>query len=773
MPTTNAAEKSQSTSNLVRLYRLQAPVDQYERFRSTHRFGALIPSRVDQILTDVDIGRIDEWQELVSFALERDTHLDAIHQTRTEQVVQARWEIIPGRSNDPQSQAQAIKAAKFVSDVFSEIPDLEWTFSRMMDAVAGGFSAQELVWIRRFGANVIHRFEWVNPARFRYDEMWKLRLYDYGRRAGENGYGEELFPDLWLIHQSSNKAGYPSKYGTMRTCIWPFCFRHWTEKYWLHSGEKYGQPLSYATVPENTPDETVAKVQEALENLSYDHASVFKEGVKIVIEGGPIPAGYGDMFEKYLTYAERCLTKEVLGTSDAVDPGKYGNQSAIASRVETTQKPKQLSDARKLWGTMREQAFEPLLRNNLHLFNSVMPPLPRGQFEFEMKAEAKPVPEVSTQPTPQPGNQVINPPAAPINEAMTRGMLDSDIDKIVLKLTKKVMGTLREDSILSRKPANEDVEDTGDFLLLSDDDKATVVKRIGRPGELVVSSTYAMADALKVVREQIIDGIRKTKNATDFKSLMKSMSKAILSDKQIRSIVHDSMGKSLLAGQMMIAKHETKTSEMANVFTFADSDPEPPAFLNMPWKEALDAFKKMPLFDEKGFNKIEKSLDDKTDVVLQDLVAQLRKKSREQVAKMLEEGGTYADYADALQDESQRLGIEPQDPAYLQMVFRTNINTAYGAGRWMGITESGRGYWQLRTMEDGRVRDAHRPLDMLVFRVGNPETDRLFPPNDYNDRCTGVSLSSWDGEVIESDAAYQDAYGDGSFKQNPVSYITG
>ncbi len=44
-------------------------------------------------------------------------------------------------------------------------------------------------------------------------------------------------------------------------------------------------------------------------------------------------------------------------------------------------------------------------------------------------------------------------------------------------------------------------------------------------------------------------------------------------------------------------------------------------------------------------------------------------------------------------------------------------------------------YWEYKTEEDDRVRDEHAALEGQIFRLGDPESDACYPPNDFNCRC--------------------------------------
>jgi SPP1 gp7 family putative phage head morphogenesis protein len=53
-------------------------------------------------------------------------------------------------------------------------------------------------------------------------------------------------------------------------------------------------------------------------------------------------------------------------------------------------------------------------------------------------------------------------------------------------------------------------------------------------------------------------------------------------------------------------------------------------------------------------------------------------------------------------------------------------------------------YWQYKTEEDDRVREEHEALDNLIFRIGDPEGDAIFPPCDWNCRCRGEAADEGD-----------------------------
>lgn len=91
-------------------------------------------------------------------------------------------------------------------------------------------------------------------------------------------------------------------------------------------------------------------------------------------------------------------------------------------------------------------------------------------------------------------------------------------------------------------------------------------------------------------------------------------------------------------------------------------------------------------------------------------------------------------------------------------------------------------YWRYRGRMDGRERPEHVALEGLIFRFGSPSGDRVFPPNDWNCRCTAdpvddrdLALNDW---RVQTDAEAKrwlngvdengKAYVDPQFRFNPA-----
>lgn len=96
-------------------------------------------------------------------------------------------------------------------------------------------------------------------------------------------------------------------------------------------------------------------------------------------------------------------------------------------------------------------------------------------------------------------------------------------------------------------------------------------------------------------------------------------------------------------------------------------------------------------------------------------------------------------------------GIEPGNSYALENLFRTQIQTAYSAGRWQALREPAIDdiLWGFEyvTVGDGRVRPTHQAMDGIRLPKDDPFWLRAFPPNGYSCRCAAIEIFEGDAEA--------------------------
>ena len=197
-----------------------------------------------------------------------------------------------------------------------------------------------------------------------------------------------------------------------------------------------------------------------------------------------------------------------------------------------------------------------------------------------------------------------------------------------------------------------------------------------------------------------------------------------------------------MAGQLMVRGGAPK-----RLIKLARGE-SPYSFLDLPWDEALAAFLQRVPQRENELQRLYRAYSQRADAATKMSLVQLQEMVKDRLAEHIDQGGTYADFARSIEDGTESLGISKNDPSYLKMVFRTNVQTAYGAGRFRALTDPDVAaeypYVQYRTVGDARVREEHRVLDRGIYAVSNPAWFRIAPPNGFSCRCATVPMTADD-----------------------------
>lgn len=118
---------------------------------------------------------------------------------------------------------------------------------------------------------------------------------------------------------------------------------------------------------------------------------------------------------------------------------------------------------------------------------------------------------------------------------------------------------------------------------------------------------------------------------------------------------------------------------------------------------------------------------------------------RTSLQRVLEEGGTLKNWKDEIGAVLDAWNIGGW---HAETIYRTNLQTAYQAGRYQQMTDPdvllGRPFWRYVAVIDDHTRPDHRKMHGRVFAADDPIWNEWYPPNGFNCRCTVVSLSADD-----------------------------
>lgn len=170
--------------------------------------------------------------------------------------------------------------------------------------------------------------------------------------------------------------------------------------------------------------------------------------------------------------------------------------------------------------------------------------------------------------------------------------------------------------------------------------------------------------------------------------------------------------------------------------------------------EAIKAFRKrVPMTDDE-FDELDEQQRERAFTVAGLMQADLVGEVYEAIDDAIEHGETLDDFKARVGDMlSEQWGGE--DPPRLEMVFRTNVNSAYNAGRYAVFSapavKEARPYFRFEVIDDDRLDDECGDLAGTVLPQDDSFWDDHVPPLHPNCRCSFSAVSA--EEAGENDDA--------------------
>lgn len=277
-------------------------------------------------------------------------------------------------------------------------------------------------------------------------------------------------------------------------------------------------------------------------------------------------------------------------------------------------------------------------------------------------------------------------------------------------------------------------------------------------------------------QSEIATVIANSTTIQDAAAALGEWSKSAAEDEAIASGIYAAAVQADLGGQLFVRQVEVPESMPERALV---DKPDAASFLSLPFDEAIQAFLDKRLVTPEEFRRLSDAARTRAFTATRLASDGLRQHAFDLLTNALREGSTLRDFAAQLQAQEVSLGITPSSPAYLETVYRTNVQSAYGAGRYRQITSpvvaAARPYVEYRTAQDSRVRPSHALLDGVIFRQDDPNWSRYAPPNGYQCRCGIVTLRARDvdqSRVVASSDLPADTRPDPGFDSAPTVTLT-
>lgn len=164
--------------------------------------------------------------------------------------------------------------------------------------------------------------------------------------------------------------------------------------------------------------------------------------------------------------------------------------------------------------------------------------------------------------------------------------------------------------------------------------------------------------------------------------------------------------------------------------------------------------------------------------------AQIIEKFHRELLKAIEDGLTVSQFKESINSFLDEKGYKGVSNFQADVIFRTNIQTAYNVGHYKQMTNPEvirrRPYWQYDAVNDKNTRPSHLAMDGKVFRADDPIWDIWYPPNGFRCRCgvntlserqvkeRGLKIEEKSPTAAEVDGKFVNILPDPNFANNPA-----
>ena len=338
---------------------------------STYPSQGLTPTRLATIFKAADAGDVLRQAELFEEIEEKDPHIFSQFQTRKLAVQGLGWEIDPAGED-----AQASKIADFCREALNAL-DLDEIFLDMLDALAKGYSMNEILWDASGNQAVIRDIRWIHPKKVTFWDSIHPRVLT----EEEPVRGVDPQPFKWVYFRHKARSGYDTRAGIMRVCAWMYLFKNYGIKDWVIFTEVFGQPLRVGKYDQGASQADKDALLAAIQAIGTDAAGIISKNTEIEFVEAQQRTGSLNIYESLTRFCDNQTSKAILGqvlTSEA--GGQKGEGSRALGEVHNDVRQDLIeSDCSALGKTITNQVLRPLVGFNFG-FDS---PVPQFKFLYE------------------------------------------------------------------------------------------------------------------------------------------------------------------------------------------------------------------------------------------------------------------------------------------------------------------------------------------------------------------------------------------------------
>jgi phage gp29-like protein len=316
----------------------------YSSWRTLPRLAAITPQYLESVLWGALGGfQVQQW-ELFDLMLDTWPELTACMQELTYGVERKKLIYEPYHEEDEQPSSSALERQDLCSKALrnmrpnpaSDENDLRGTIKDLVDGWFRGNTVLEIFWDSDPDLGIYPRAtQWVHPNNFAFgaDNVLGLRQDSYGSTTSVQPQPANLTafpPNKFLIGMHKAKSGPPLGCALLRPLAWWWCAANFSADWLLNLGQLFGIPWRVAYYDPNAPPETIAAIDNMLQNMGSSTWARFPVGTTIDIKEpsgrGSDHSPQGELLDRADRYARLLILGQTM-TGTHGTTGKGGGQA--------------------------------------------------------------------------------------------------------------------------------------------------------------------------------------------------------------------------------------------------------------------------------------------------------------------------------------------------------------------------------------------------------------------------------------------------------------
>jgi len=288
----------------------------------------LTPDRLAVILADVRRGECPaEYLELSQDIELRDLHYRSVLSTRKDAITGLEIKVIPAGEDEKNKELADAVERDIVKNHCAKLRSL---IRDMLDALAKGFSVNEIIWDTSGIPWKPKKYKFRDPRWFQYDRETGDTLM---LRAPFGNDLEPLKPFQFVIHEPHLISGKQITAGLALPALYYWMLKTYDVTSWAAFIDRYGYPIRIGKYGKKFTEEDRKTLKKAVAAIGQDFGAIIPESAQLEIIESKSTGEKSNVYNNMADWIDKQISKLVLGQTMTTDEGSSRSQSETHDKV--------------------------------------------------------------------------------------------------------------------------------------------------------------------------------------------------------------------------------------------------------------------------------------------------------------------------------------------------------------------------------------------------------------------------------------------------------